>query len=293
MLLVRLAQLALLHGVVCLDAHLEGDLALDLQVASRPRGKGRWHRVAWEAGSRDVHELVFRMSEQQSKVTVATELQCIYQFPEQAHVNALLSNMMNQLAKVFVQANEYMECLETRCSENEPMQASQKDYTDVTVGMRGTDETELVRELEKEPVTEKLKEKITRFKVVHEKQKPFFDIIYSNMTNEFRNLYNTTFERVERASQAPQPCSRQDEVKQLWRELLTHAHDTLQRAAQRFLAHYVADTPAHNQSKMRKRLEKILKTELSKIRANHLDMLCDTYQLCYSDLLEFNNNIPT
>ncbi|KAJ8713762.1 hypothetical protein PYW07_014132 [Mythimna separata] len=290
MWLVRVAQWALLLGVVSLagvgslDARLEGDLALELRVASMPRGRGRWHRVPWGAGRQDARELLFRMSEQRQKVTAATSLECVYKYPEKAQVDALLSNMMNELAKVFVRANEYMKSLDTRRHDSGLKQASQEDSTlDIMLRTRRSNETELVQE-RREPEREHLRDKGTRFKIVHGKQKPFFDLIYSNMTEEYRNFYNTTFERVDRAG--GDPCLRQDEIKQLWRSLLKRAREVLRSAAQRCVDAHLAATPAHDTPQVRKHLQKFLRSELSKMRANQLNMLCDTYQLCYSDLLE-------
>lgn len=95
-----LIYLALLQVVTCFEVQVEGELAFDLRVPSRHGGKERWFRVGWEAGSQLTQELVFHMSKKSGHVTAAPRVKCVYQYPEKKQVDALLSNMMNELTKV-------------------------------------------------------------------------------------------------------------------------------------------------------------------------------------------------
>lgn len=97
MWLVRVVQLALLQGVASLELRVEGELALDMRVAS---AGGRWVRAVWPAGSQAAQELLFKIRRQRPHVTAAPTLECVYQFPEKEQVDTLLSTMMNELAKV-------------------------------------------------------------------------------------------------------------------------------------------------------------------------------------------------
>lgn len=93
-----LARLALLHAVACLDVQVEGELAFELRVPGVRSGRQGWFRVDWARSAAGRQELRLKMQARQN-VTAAPDGECIYQYPEKEQVDALLSNMMNELTK--------------------------------------------------------------------------------------------------------------------------------------------------------------------------------------------------
>ncbi|CAH1638461.1 unnamed protein product [Spodoptera littoralis] len=293
------AHLALLHAVACLDIQVEGDLAFDLRVPSMHSGRQKWFRVDWEGGGRPpAQELLLKMQAQEN-VTVAPEVECIYQYPEKDQVDALLSNMMNELTKVFVKANKFINGVETRRSKTRKtdrrrhgLNDSDLMYVYMEKALKKELKAEKTRKKEINPEVKKdvsdavprRREVDSRFKVVNKKEKAFFEVIYSNMTDEYRQFYNRTAERVARAGR--DPCRHQREARELWRALLQHAERTLRDAARRTLHEYLRDQRVQPRARVRAHLAQFLAKELAKVRANQLEMLCDKYQLCFNDLLE-------
>lgn len=92
--------LPLVHAVSCLDVEVVGDVAIDLRMTTAKNGQKVWFRQAWLDGTQEKNELVFKMMQVRQNMTVAPEVECVYQYPEKNQVEALLSNMMNQLTKV-------------------------------------------------------------------------------------------------------------------------------------------------------------------------------------------------
>ncbi|KAG6454719.1 hypothetical protein O3G_MSEX008829 [Manduca sexta] len=174
------------------------------------------------------------------QVTAAAMVECPYQYPEKEQVNAMLSNMMNQLTKVFVRIHEYVTAEDTRRLE-------------------------------------------TRFRVVGKKDTGFFEHIYNNMSQEYRQFYNNTAERVDRAER--DPCQHQEEIKQLWKELLEKSLATLRKAAGQCIEEYLKVQNRSGDEKTRSKLEQFLAEEMSKIKSSQLDVLCDKFQQCYNELL--------
>nr|XP_021189404.2 uncharacterized protein LOC110375574 [Helicoverpa armigera] len=302
--------LALLQAAACLDVRVEGDLALELHLANESRGRPRWFRVGWEAPASQAHDLKLKLLQTNLNMTAAPEVECLYQYPEKEQVNALLSNMMNELTKVFVRANDFINGVETR-RKGESQQgedSSKGDSHEEEDSSKGHYKGEKLKKYSKKEVTPDMKKgakkggkkdiikndeskenetsAVTRagdrrFKVVHKKQKEFFELIYTNMTEEYRKFSAWAAERVQRAGR--DACAHQDEVKQLWRELLAHALRTLGAAARRTVAAQLRARP--HAPGLRARLDQFLEHDLGKVRAAQLGMLCDTYQLCYNDLL--------
>ncbi|CAD0201077.1 unnamed protein product [Chrysodeixis includens] len=239
--------LPLLQAVRCLDLEVVGDVAIDVQMTTAKDGHKVMFRQAWLEGQQDKRELV-KMMQARQNVTVAPEVECVYQYPEQGQVDALLSNMMNQLTKVFVHAHEII--------------------TGLDEARRGA----------LPPRSED-----SRFQIVDKKQKKFFEIIYANMTDEYKDFYNSTVVRVDRSGR--DACEHQDEVKQIWRDLLEHSLQTLRKATHDCVSSYLREQRVRPRAHVRHRLAQYLLRELGKARASQLHMLCDTYQLCYNELL--------
>lgn len=97
-----LVVLALLHAAEGFDINVEGDVAIDVRVPNMERGRQHRFRQGWEDGKEAHEELVFKMMQVRQNVTAAPEVECTYQYPEKDQVNAMLSNMMNELTKVRV-----------------------------------------------------------------------------------------------------------------------------------------------------------------------------------------------
>lgn len=77
---------------------MEGELAFELRVAGVRSGRQGWFRVDWARSAAGRQELRLKMQARQN-VTAAPDGECIYQYPEKEQVDALLSNMMNELTK--------------------------------------------------------------------------------------------------------------------------------------------------------------------------------------------------
>uniref|UniRef100_A0A2A4JVL9 Uncharacterized protein n=1 Tax=Heliothis virescens TaxID=7102 RepID=A0A2A4JVL9_HELVI len=287
-------SLALLQAAACLDVQVEGDLALELHLANESKGRQRWFRVSWDAPGSKAKELVLKMGQESRNVTAAPEVECLYQYPEKEQVKAVLSNMMNELAKA---ANDFINGVETRreggnsrevadgsrADSKEKKELKKYSKKEVTPEMKkGTKKDLYIKKVSKEGTTSAVTHAGNkRFKVVNKKQKAFFELIYTNMTEEYSKFSKWTAERVDRAGR--DACAHQEEVKQLWRALLEHAQSTLRAAARRTVAAQLAErAPA---PRLRARLDQFLAHHLAKVRASQLTMLCDTFQLCYNDLL--------
>ncbi|XP_049874448.1 uncharacterized protein LOC126372642 [Pectinophora gossypiella] len=199
----------------------------------------------------------------QNSMTAAPPVECVYQYPETRQVNAMLSNMMNQLTKVFVRMHKSM--------SPEVRRSGAK-----------------------------------RFRLVSSKQSDFFDHIYANMTEEYRRFVNETSHRVPSAGD---PCRHQEELRDVWRSLLdtsqvrTHRPDTsntseaasptkrvwspqesLRRAALRCVQEYLRVQQRAASPRQRARAAALLRRELGRVRSEQLALLCDSFQLCYSEL---------
>lgn len=98
-----------------------------------------------------------------------------------------------------------------------------------------------------------------------------------------RDFYNATAERVDRSGR--DACQHQEEVKQIWRDLLEHSQQTLKKATHRCVNEYLREQRVTPDARVRDRLARYLVRELGKVHANQLEMLCDTFQLCYNELL--------
>ncbi|KAF9791563.1 hypothetical protein SFRURICE_003259 [Spodoptera frugiperda] len=301
-----LARLALLHAVACLDVQVEGELAFELRVPGVRSGRQGWFRVDWarSAGARP-QEPRLKMQARQN-VTAAPDGECIYQYPEKEQVDALLSNMMNELTKasslVFVKANDFINGVETRRGGTGETDGPRPAHTGhihsgaaSEVEHDGNNNTETTENTTKKEMNPRVKEDVnkdaphapplggddSRFKVVNKKEKAFFEVIYSKMTEEYRQFYNRTAQRARR-----DPCSEQRGARAQWRRLLQHAERALHEAARRTLHDYLRDQGVPPRARVRAHLPQFLAKELSKVHAKQLKMLCDKYQLCFNHLLE-------
>ncbi|XP_053606901.1 uncharacterized protein LOC128673223 [Plodia interpunctella] len=145
-------------SVNAVELEVKGDITIDVTVIDEedeevtlPDSPTRMKAIQREESSGEKEK---QETQRLSMVTAAVKVECVYQYPEREQVEALLSNMMNQLAKVYVRVREFV--------------------TDTNEwGERRSE---------------------TRFKVVESRNVTHFDEIYANMTLEYRNLYsNTTY----------------------------------------------------------------------------------------------------
>ncbi|KAL0871553.1 hypothetical protein ABMA27_004088 [Loxostege sticticalis] len=123
----------------------------------------------------------------------------------------------------------------------------------------------------------------TRFKVVDQKNTRFFENVYSNMTKEYSKLYNSTADHVARASN--DPCENQEQLKEVWKVLLDSSLNSLRQACQSCIEEFLRSRGRSDDHKTKFKLGQYLVRELARIRSSQLDMLCDSFQLCYDELL--------
>ncbi|KAJ0178031.1 hypothetical protein K1T71_005854 [Dendrolimus kikuchii] len=243
MFLLYLLPLAF-YCVKCINVELTGDVAFELKISDLDNSSSNeYQNRARGNENKPEDELSLKLKKtwpKRDKMTAAPLVECLYQYPKKKQVNAMLSNMMNELTKVFVRAQEFI----------------------------GSD-----------PLSRRKHE--TRFTVVNTTNTEFFESIYNNMTNEFRQFYNDTALRVDRSGL--DPCQHQEEIKQMWNDLLKKSLAGLRRASEKCVEEFVkvqnSDTRTMN------KLTQFLTRELGKIKSNQLDVLCDNFQLCYNDLL--------
>ncbi|XP_075979149.1 uncharacterized protein LOC142978548 isoform X2 [Anticarsia gemmatalis] len=171
-------------------------------------------------------------------------------------VDVMLSNMMNELTKTFVTASELLK-------GNSP------GHLPGVVTEASTSRRKLA----------------SRFKVQRQKERPFFEHIYTNMTNDYKKFYNTTAHRVDRSGR--DPCEHQEEIKYLWKSLLDKSMMTLRRAMRHCIKAYLKEEGIPLKSKKGKEIAQFFVQELPHIKTKQLNVLCEKYQLCYDELVRF------
>ncbi|XP_059058002.1 uncharacterized protein LOC131851511 [Achroia grisella] len=176
-----------------------------------------------------------------ARVTAAEAVGCVYQIPEKRQADAILSNLMNELVKVYVRAREYIQgIINGRRKHNK------------------------------------------RYFIVSIKNSTFFEDIYFEMMQEFKQLYGETESRVVRSKT---PCDQQLQLQNLWRQLLDRSLAALQRATTRCVDELLVETSLKEKIHARRKLMQFLVGEMERIRSSQLDLLCDHFQLCYNELL--------
>ncbi|KAJ2943483.1 hypothetical protein O0L34_g16590 [Tuta absoluta] len=250
----------------------EATEAKDPNVKAKPRAIYGKETDSIKAESSKV--VVTEANQKESlNITRAVPVECVYQYPDTAQVDALLSNMMNQLTKLFVRVKEHLRSHPRRLEDDK------------------------------------------RFKVVNKISDAFFDSIYLNMTEEYRKYANYTRESVQMKAR-DNPCEHQAEIREVWRALIDSSNEALRRAAlacveehlrarahldddagrSRGRAHLDVDAGeskgrAHlddageSKGRARSRASQLLRQELARVRSEQLVLLCERFQLCYSELL--------
>ncbi|KAI8425867.1 hypothetical protein MSG28_004887 [Choristoneura fumiferana] len=203
---------------------------------------------------------------------------CVYKYPKKKHFNALLSDMMNELTKIFMRARELLSDVGRR---------------------RGAG---------------RLGDGHARFRVVSSKNSPYFDGVYANMTIQYKKFYEKALEKgSERTGR--DPCRHQGELRRLWGAVLDASHAALRAAALRCVRQQLdhegrardskytinqttgglwgspmSDTPARTRmcQPLKNRVGQFLLKEFGRFRSQQLDLLCHEYALCYKDLLHYN-----
>ncbi|CAH0398955.1 unnamed protein product [Chilo suppressalis] len=180
----------------------------------------------------------------QKRIKIATPppmLECIYQYPERNQTDAMLSNMMNELTKIFMRAHKLVH--------------------------HGTGTTKIVNK---------------RYRVIDNKSHHFFGEVFANMTQQYRQFYNRTLDSM---TPPRDPCDHQLQLKSLWGELLDYSLLSLQNATVKCMDEYLRVQNRSDDSQIKRKLGKYLRGEIQRARSDQLGMLCDTFQLCYSELL--------
>ncbi|XP_073946973.1 uncharacterized protein [Choristoneura fumiferana] len=176
---------------------------------------------------------------------------CVYKYPKKKHFNALLSDMMNELTKIFMRARELLSDVGRR---------------------RGAG---------------RLGDGHARFRVVSSKNSPYFDGVYANMTIQYKKFYEKALEKgSERTGR--DPCRHQGELRRLWGAVLDASHAALRAAALRCVRQQLDHEGRARDSKLKNRVGQFLLKEFGRFRSQQLDLLCHEYALCYKDLLHYN-----
>ncbi|XP_032520965.2 uncharacterized protein LOC116772774 [Danaus plexippus] len=84
---------------------IEGELSFDVQILNDVDGRGP--TAVNNTRSKDEVEADLREGAGDGRVTAGAILECEYQYPERQQLQALLSDMMNQLAQIFVRTQEF------------------------------------------------------------------------------------------------------------------------------------------------------------------------------------------
>lgn len=79
---------------------IEGELSFDVQILNDVDGRGP--TAVNNTRSKDEVEADLREGAGDGRVTAGAILECEYQYPERQQLQALLSDMMNQLAQVII-----------------------------------------------------------------------------------------------------------------------------------------------------------------------------------------------
>ncbi|CAG9561542.1 unnamed protein product [Danaus chrysippus] len=214
---------------------IEGELSFDVQILNDEDGRGP--NVVNNTRSKDPVEAALREGggAGEGRVTAGAILECEYQYPERQQLQALLSDMMNQLAQIFVRTQEF--------------------------DQKGNNRW------------------VKRYRVIRKQESGEFEGVFKNMTREYKEFYEATLNKLNRTGD---PCLRQDEIKQTWQSLLAESQNMLQRAA----AASVQRVQRAIDSQAQRRLEETVARLVDTARSQHLDQLCDRFQLCYDELLQ-------
>ncbi|XP_045496018.1 uncharacterized protein LOC123694592 [Colias croceus] len=234
------------------DVEVTGELSFDIRILNVDKVKDTFKTVidiGGKGNSSDGEYTDENVSDNENKVegiiranelrvTAPAMMECVYQYPEKEQFDAVLSDMMNQLTKIFVRAQDVIR------------EESRRDPT--------------------------------RFRVVNKLDSSFFEKAFTQMSDEFRQFYNTTVPMYNRAAD---PCDNQEQIKEVWQKLLEHSQKTLERAGLLCVDEFLRTKSRADDSLAKQKLDQLAKRELSKTRLNLLDRLCDDFQMCYNELI--------
>lgn len=195
-------------------------------------------------------EKLFRNAERINETN--NNLECPSQESESKQVEAVLSDMMNQLTLVFTKVNQYI-------------------LKEVTKATRKFLNAELIRRALQ-----------NRFKIANKKRSLVFDQLFNNMSQSYRYLYNTTSVQMFRSDH--DDC-RKVQNQRIWK-LLEYSLVNLKKAIGLCMSEYLKEHTISPESELGKKVNNLLITDISQIRSKQLDTLCYKYKFCNGTLLQ-------